>query len=58
MSDATHQCGAICNGILKTKRRIVRCPKCKRRRLHRVHERYDSFLWVCATCGLERFSGI
>ena len=44
---------SICNGILGTVRRFFKCPKCKKRRLHDVHERYDSFLIVCRTCKSE-----
>lgn len=46
--------GAICNGILSTRRKFVKCPRCKRNRLHDVHERYDSVLFVCRKCKLTR----
>jgi len=37
-----------------TLQRILHCSECKKRKLHDVHSRYDSWLIVCRTCRKER----
>jgi len=43
----------ICRGVLNTKKRFLKCGKCKCKRLHDWHERYDSVLTVCRTSKRE-----
>ncbi len=47
---------AICDGIMRQFVKVLRCPKCRKRRRHTVCERYDSFLFICRTCGVTTVS--
>lgn len=44
---------SICSGIesVTERAKILRCPKCKRRRQHDALHRYDSTLFKCRKCG-------
>lgn len=47
----------ICSGILKERKPLILpCRKCRKRRKHRILERYDSFLAVCKKCGSTKVS--
>ena len=44
--------GGICDMVEKVERRLLKCPKCRRKRYHRVRVSYDRLDFKCLTCGL------